>query len=140
MPRRILQAWRVLTDPPHQKPVYLFVYMVTIMTGVVTILFPPRTIEGAVGGLLMGINGWSWLIGGLICAITLFTRWWWLERFGIGLAVLGTVMYGLVVATLHVLESGSRLTQLGMIALAGCLFLIRWLSIREWSYAPPGKE
>ena len=141
MPHRlVMRAWRALTDPPHQKPVYALVYVITIMTGLATLLMPPRSIEGVLGPLLMNVTGAAWLLGGLVCLVTLFTPWWWLERFGIGLAALGIASYGSVVLTLHVLESGSRLTQLGVIVLAGCLFLVRYLSIREWSYAPPSKN
>lgn len=141
MPHRlVIRAWRALTDPPHQKPVYVLVYVITIMTGLVTLITPPRSIEGVLGPMLMGVTGAAWLLGGLVCLVTLFTPWWWLERFGLGLAVLGIASYGSVVLTLQLVEAGSRLTQLGVIGLAGCLFLIRYLSIREWSYAPPGKD
>ena len=140
MPARIIRAWRALTDPPHQKPVYAVVYLITIGTGLATLAMPPRTIEGVLGSALMTANGLLWITGGLVALCTLFTRWWWLERSGILLAAAGILAYGSVVATLHVTEAGSRLTQLGMIALALCLFVVRWLSIREWSYAPPDKE
>ena len=41
---------------------------------------------------------------------------------------------------LHIQAEGSRLTQLGIVILSLLLYLVRWISIRQWSYAPPDKE
>lgn len=61
---------------------------------------------------------------------------WWVERLGIGLLWSGMFIYTLVLAYLHVQESGSRLTQIGFICLGAGLFYIRWITIRKFSYQP----
>lgn len=132
--------WRQVTDPPHQKPAYAMVYIVTALTGLVTLMVPPKSIEGAIGPILMLLIGALWCAGGALAFVTLFSRWWWLERLALAVAALGTVLYGSVVAMLHIQAEGSRLTQLGIVILSLLLYLVRWISIRQWSYAPPDKE
>lgn len=130
--------WRSFSDPELQKPLFLIAYAIGVYTGAVTIISPPTSIQNELGPVLMLLTGVTWLAGGLICLVTIFTDWWWLERLGLILLWAGILAYFGTVLMVH-LESiaGSRLTQLGVILLATIGFASRFLSIREWSYAPP---
>ena len=130
------RVWRSLTDPPHQRPVIFVAYAVTIFTGVMTLIMPPRTIESELGPALTVTWALLMLVGGVVGLGTILTRWWWVERLGIATIILGLTVYGSVVLTLHFVTPGSRATQLGVIVLAGLLFMLRLAAIREWSYAP----
>ncbi len=50
----------------------------------------------------------------------------------------GAGIYFYVVLSLHISQSGSRLTQMGWIALGALLFVVRWLLIRKYSFEPRG--
>lgn len=128
--------WRSLTDPPHQKPVYAAIYVITIVTGLATILNPPMSIQAEVGPVIMDWIGIMWLAGGAVAVPAMITGWWWVERLAIASASIGLAMYGAVVTLLHFQAEGSRLTQLGVILLAACAYVLRWLSIRERSFEP----
>lgn len=132
-------VWRQVTDPPHQVPVYAVAYIVTMLTGLVTIITPPASIAGPLGPVLAHIWAICLLSGGAIGLATVFSAWWWLERIAIIVITVGGIgVYGYVVVWLH-LESppgASRLTQLGVLILAALLFVVRLLAIRGYMYAP----
>lgn len=130
--------WRSLTDPPHQKPIFVCVYIVTMVTGLATILNPPMSIKAEVGPVIMDWIGITWLVGGAVAVPAMITGWWWVERLALGLAFTGLGMYGSIVTLLHFQAEGSRLTQLGVIVLASCTYLLRFVTIRERSYEPKG--
>lgn len=131
-------VWRALTDPPHQKPVYAAAYTITIVTGIATLVAPPMSIKAEIGPALMAWIGVTFVIGGAVAAPAMMSGWWWLERAAIGGIATGVAMYAAVVTLLHFEAQGSRLTQLGMIALATLLFLLRFLTIWGRSYEPKG--
>ena len=133
---RLRTAWESITEPRHLKVTYLVIYLVVVYTGVVTLIAPPRTIEGVLGSLLS--LGWSGflIVGGLGGLMTVLPGWWWAERLSILMASAGIGIYGATVFGLQVTQSGSRLTQLGVIALALSVFVVRWTLIRRYSFEP----
>lgn len=131
-------AWEWLTDPPHMRKSYMVVYAITTLIGVVTFVSPPFLLHAQIGPVLVVVWAWCFIVGGAIGLATVWTDWWWLERLGLIIAGLGGLgVYGYV-AVLHHLESvtGSRLTQLGVITLAATVYAVRWLTIKDYSYAP----
>lgn len=130
--------WDEISTPPHMKPIYAGVYVVTVLTGVATLVVPPQSIAGPIGPLLAAVWASCFIVGGILGLCTVLTRLWWLERAGLGASGLGLVTYGVVVVMLHFepTSSGSRLTQLGIIILAAALFLVRWFAIKDYSYEP----
>ena len=130
--------WEAITEPRHLKVAYLLIYLGTIAVGVVTISWPPHTIEGPLGTVATTLWASLFIAGGLAGAVTVLPGWWWAERtLGIGLILIGLGIYLSVAVTLHVQSAtGSRLTQIGIIVLAACPFLLRGLVIREYSYEP----
>lgn len=136
----VRRMWQGVTEPRHLKVFYLGIYMVAFLTGVVTLLWPPNSIEGALGAALTVTWSVFFLAGGMGGMISVLPGWWWAERLSIGLCVTGIGIYGTVVLSLHVTGTGSRLTQLGMIALASGVFLVRWLLIRKFTFEPQHRE
>jgi len=134
--KAVRRVWASISEPRHLKLAYAVVYAITFGTGVVTLLDPPNSIEGVLGAALT--VAWSVLLitGGFGGLLTVFPGWWWAERLSIALSLAGLGVYAIVVLSLHLTASGSRLTQLGMIALAATPFAIRWLLIRKYSFEP----
>lgn len=142
--RWLSQVWQGITEPRHMKVAYMVIYMLTIAVGVVTLIAPPQSIAGEVGPTITIVWACLFLLGGIAGTITVLPGWWWAERVlalapvGIGLSI-----YAAVVIVLHVqtVDAGaSRLTQVGIIALAAAPFAIRFLVIREYSYDPRARR
>ncbi len=138
--RAVLRSvWRQVIDPPHQTPVIATAYIVTMLTGLVTVISPPASIAAPIGPVFAHIWAICLFAGGLVGLATVFAGWWWLERLGIVIILVGGLgVYALVITMLHI-ESppgASRLTQLGVLALAALLFILRLFAIRGFSYAP----
>lgn len=133
------RLWHALTSPPRMRPAYLAVYLVTVATGLATLMEPPRTIEGELGPVLTGIWAAAFIGGGLIGTCTVLTPWWWLERIGIAVSLIGGLgTYVYVTAALHLAAppGEAQTTELGVAVLAAAAFVVRWISIRAYSYDP----
>lgn len=107
------------------------------MAGLVTLAFPPSTIKNELGPYMSIAWAFMFIIGGVIGMLTIYTDRWKEERLGIKFIGLGLMVYTAVILTLHVTEPGSRLTQIGMIALAALLFVARYRQIKDWDIEPP---
>lgn len=135
---RIRRLWESITEPRHMKTAYAVLYMITILTGIATLLVPPSSIAGELGEPLTVAWSVFLIMGGFGGLLTVFPGWWWAERLSIILVWTGLVIYAIVVLSLHFTSSGSRLTQLGVLGLAGGVGYIRWLMIRRYSFEPRG--
>ncbi|WP_221585540.1 hypothetical protein [Microbacterium sp. G2-8] len=140
-PRRVVavalrHVWESITEPRHITSAFFVVYLIVTYTGITTLVSPPRTVEGSLGDPLS--TAWAILLiaGGVGGALAVLPGWWWAERLAIILTGAGIGIYGIVVLGRQLETSGSRLTQLGVIALAGALFAVRWLLIRGYSFEP----
>ena len=135
-----IRLWQAISEPRHLQVTYLAIYALTVCVGVVTLMWPPRTIEGPLGEAATMLWAAAFIGGGLVGAIAVLPGWWWLERLlGIGLILVGLGVYLAVAIALHIdgaAEGSSRLTQIGVILLASSPFTIRFLLIWEYSYEP----
>lgn len=120
------------------KAAYAVLYVITIGTGIATLLVPPTSISGELGAPLTVAWSVFLIMGGFGGLLTVFPGWWWAERLSICLVWTGLGIYTLVVLSLHFTSSGSRLTQLGVLLLASGLGYVRWLTIRKYSFEPRG--
>lgn len=134
--RTVSRMWHQITEPRHLKVAYAVIYLVVLATGVATLLAPPQSIEGQLGNVLTVIWSVFLIVGGFGGALTVVPGWWWAERLSLILTFAGIGIYAVVVTSLHIVSSGSRLTQLGMILLAAAVFAVRWLLIRRYSFEP----
>ena len=134
--RSIIRVWVSIHEPRVVKAIYFGVYLLTLTTGVITLIDPPQSIGGVLGSWLTTVWSISLIVGGLGAALSVFPGWWWSERLGSVLALLGLGIYALIVLYLHLSDSGPRLTQLGMILIASCVFLVRMAMIRKYTFEP----
>lgn len=141
--RRPLAALRSLLEQSsasaHIKAIYLGVYTATLCTGIVTLISPPRTIEGEIGPALAAVWAAAFIGGGAIGLGTVLTPWWWLERVGLAVAGIGGLgVYAYVTLTLHATApvGDSQLTHLGIATIAAGVYIARWAVIRAYSYQP----
>lgn len=128
--------WERVTEPRHVSVIYGGVYTIALLTGILTVLVPPVTIRGELGPVLTMMWAGLFVIGGAIGMCTVLNGWWAWERWGSILIITGIGIYGFVITTLHFTTEGSRLTQLGVLALAASVFVVRWTMIRGRTYGP----
>lgn len=128
--------WGQVTTPPHMKPFMAAVYLLSLYTGCVTLVAPPSSIAGPIGPVLAAVWAWCFILGGAIGLAVVFTRAWWIEKLAIASCWLGIGIYLFVVFSLHFVSSGSRLTQTGVVMLAGLVFIPRFWTIRKYNYEP----
>ena len=140
MPRRIARAWRALTDPPHQKPIYLAMYLIAFSGGLWALTQPPRTVEGEWGPALTAIWAGLLVAGGILGTATVTTRYWWAERAALILLTTVWAMYLSFQLMSHFTTEGSRAFSVTFLCFALLPVILRWVSIRGWDYAPPEKE
>lgn len=135
-------VWEKIVSPKHMTLAYFCIYAVTVIGGLVSVFIPPVTLQYELGPALTVIWGSLILLGGITGLVSVLPGWWWLERLGIVLAVTGIGIYFaiLVYIQLEIYSSpyaaGSRWTQLSMTFLAMSVFIVRWLFIRAYSFAP----
>lgn len=133
---RVQRAWESITEPRHLKATYFLFYVVALATGFATLVRPPQSIEGALGGPLTAVWAGFVIMGAFGGLLTVFPGWWFAERLSIVMIWLGAAIYFIVVLSLQLSQSGSRLTQMGWIALGAGLFFVRWLLIRKYTFEP----
>lgn len=134
----LARGWAKIVDHPRLRPLWFVAYCLTVYGGLVASFTPPRSVVaegGPVGVLLLGI---FMTVGGVIAGIAVWTRWWELERLGIGFAALGVGLYALILIIIDAgSEAGTRQLQISVVLLGALLYFIRWAGIRGWDYEPP---
>lgn len=128
--------WLKIHEPRVVHVVQCAIYLVTLAVGVVALVAPPTSIEGAVGEMLTVVWALSLIIGGALGAATVLPGIWLLERLAVIACGTGAAMYGSVVLNLHFSEGGNRLPQAGMIAIVLLSFVQRWARIRRYAFDP----
>lgn len=119
------------------RAIFFVGYVVTLCTGIVTLTNPPATIEGQLGPILSASWSLFWIVGGAAGALTILPGWWEVERHAVSSSLIGIGIYGVVLLLLHLNSTtGSRLTQLGILAIAVLFFLLRLALIRGHDFEP----
>ena len=137
--RWVKARWlNLIPEPRYASTVYALVYYLFVATGPATLLMPPQSIEGVLGQAGMNLVGIFLLAGGLVGMGAGWREWWELERWAIAMMGIGLATYGWIVFQLHFQSTGSRLTQLGIIAIAACVLILRIGMIWRYPYKPRG--
>lgn len=137
--RVLTTLWAMVTEPRHMSVIYGGVYTLVALTGIGTLAVPPQTIASELGPVLSVAWATLFIFGGALGMVTVLPGWWAWERWAILLTLAGIGIYGLVITTLHFTAAGSRLTQMGVLALASSVFVVRWALIRGRTYGPRGR-
>lgn len=137
--RVVTTLWAMVTEPRHLSVIYGGVYTLVTLTGIATLAVPPQTIATELGPVLAVAWAILFIVGGVLGMVTVLPGWWAGERWAILLALAGIGIYGFVITTLHFTAAGSRLTQMGVLALASSVFVVRWALIRGRTYGPRGR-
>ncbi|MCW4458196.1 hypothetical protein [Microbacterium sp. MPKO10] len=133
---RIKRLWLSIREPRKIKAIYFVYYAIAAGTGLATLLWPPRSIEGALGAFLTTLWAAFILGGGIASCVAVFPGRWWLERAGIYAILGGILIYEGTVMFLQFTETGNRLTQFGVLLLATGLFIVRLIPISRYSFEP----
>lgn len=128
--------WERITEPRFLSVIYGGVYTIGMLTGVATLLVPPTTISGQLGVPLTFAWSLFFIVGGVIGMVVVLPGWWAWERWACVFSLTAIGIYGFVISTLHFTAAGSRLTQIGVLALAAAVFAIRLVLIKGRSYGP----
>ncbi|WP_300733719.1 hypothetical protein [Pseudomonas sp.] len=131
--------WLKVPRPRELSVAFTLLYGVALGTGLVTLAAPPVSLSREVGGpQVMASVGLLLTAGALAAMLGGACEHWKLERIGLWLMGCALTIYGAIVLSLHFTESGSRLTQLGVVAMALIAFLVRFLMIWRFTYRPRG--
>lgn len=131
--------WLRVPQPRDISIAYAIMYAGMLCTGIATLLNPPTTIRAEIGPVLMDCIGWFLVVGALLAMGAGTVKNWLVERVGVVFIIAALACYSVLIFSLHVTESGSRLTQLGVVFFAAIgAFVIRYLLIRGYTYQPRG--
>lgn len=135
-----IQGWwdALIPEPRWVSIMYTLGYGITVAMGIVTLIHPPQTLTGAVGEVSMTTAAILWLAGGTIGMISGQREWWEGERYALAMMLVGIIFYAWIITGLHFVGDGSRLTQLGVLGLAGLFLLLRFGFIWRYPFKPRG--
>lgn len=138
----IRRLWLKVREPRVVAVVQCFVYLGLVGGGVSALLWPPNTLEGAVGSQAMFLLAVLLTAGGGIGAVATLPGWWWLEQVALSAVTSAALIYALIVAALQVESTGNRLLQFSFVVAVLGSQIIRWVKIRRTPYDParPGRS
>ena len=128
--------WLRIQEPRFVTLTQTFIYALCGFGGLVTILYPPRSVEGAFGELITLAWGLFALIGGVAGVFSCPTGKWLIEKPAIILCGTALALYAGIILTLQLTSDGNRLTQFCFVTIALMHFVARYARIRPYSYEP----
>lgn len=134
--RWVRHTWHEIREPRNIKIVYWCAYWLSLVTGTLTLMWPPRTITGEIGDELTAVWSLLFIVGGAVGAGSVFGGWWRYERLALACIGGGLLVYLTVVCYLHITSEGSRVTQIGMILGFALLWVLRLTMIWAYNYEP----
>lgn len=135
--RTMRRLWESISEPRRLNVAYFYAYAVALYTGLVTLVFPPNSVEGVLGQVVSATWSILFIASGIGGMSTCLIGWWKWERWSVVFGLSGVGIYAAVVIWLQVMSLGGfRFTQLGIIALASFVFTIRLLLIRGFTFDP----
>lgn len=131
-----VRLWRMVREPKVVSVAYFFIYLALFVGGLSALIEPPTTIAGSVGSFSMYTLAFLLTFGGLLGAPSALVGVWWAERVALLSVGVSSLIYGGVVASLHVTHDGNRLLQLSFIVVVVLMQLVRWQRIWLRPYDP----
>ena len=136
MSELVVRLWRKVREPRVISVTYFVIYGVLFAAAVSALLDPPRSVEGHIGAVAMALLASMLAFGGLVGAPSALFGIWWLERTAVFAIAMSALIYGGIVAALHVTGTGNRLLQLGFVLAVLLMQIVRWHRIRQRPYDP----
>ena len=136
MSELVVRLWRKVREPRVISVTYFVIYGVLFAAAVSALLDPPRSVEGHIGAVAMTLLASMLAFGGLVGAPSALVGIWWLERTAVFAIAMSALIYGGIVAALHVTGTGNRLLQLGFVLAVLLMQIVRWHRIRQRPYDP----
>ena len=136
MKRLIHRAWRRVHEPRTVAIAQTLIYVAFAYGAFTALVDPPRTVEGAIGESSMMTLAIMLLFGGLLGAPSALLGAWRWERVAMLPTGLATVLYGLIIFSLNITQSGNRQLQLMMVVTVFLQHIIRWRRIRQRPFDP----
>ena len=132
----LLRLWHKVREPRVISVTYFGIYAVLFAAAISALLDPPKSVEGHIGAVAMTMLAAMLAFGGLVGAPSALVGIWWLERTAVFAIAMSALIYGGIVATLHVTGTGNRLLQLGFVVTVLLMQIVRWHRIRQRPYDP----
>lgn len=133
------RLWHSIREPRTLRVALAAGYATIAAGGLLALINPPNSIEGAIGPILVLIWGTFLTVGGACGSLSIWPGTWWLEKIGLTLLSGGLTIYVAVTVYLHIGGSAgsNRLTQaLIVTGLSIAALAVRGLMIRGLSYEP----
>lgn len=134
-----LRMAALIPEPRVVRSFYFVGYLLLLVGGISCLIRPLTSWEGTFG--LAVTYAWAAILalGSLICAVSVFTIYWAVERIGLYLAGGGLVVYAAVTFAMHVTsEQGNRIPQTCVLLFALLMLVLRFVRIRG-AIVEPGK-
>ncbi|WP_334121850.1 OpgC domain-containing protein [Glutamicibacter sp.] len=135
-PHWTVSLWIRIQEPRLVSVVQTLIYALCFTGGLVTILDPPRSIEGAFGNGVTLAWGLFALIGGAMGAYSAPTGKWLIEKPAIIACATAITLYAGILVSLHITETGNRIPQLVFVLIGLLHFVNRYWRIKPYSYEP----
>lgn len=136
MTNTLYRIWLKVREPRVISVTYFLIYTVLFTAAVSALLDPPKSVEGHIGAVAMTMLAAMLAFGGLVGAPSALVGIWWLERTAVFAIAMSALIYGSIVATLHISGTGNRLLQLGFVVTVLLMQIVRWHRIRQRPYDP----
>lgn len=145
------RAWLSLIPPRLLKAAALVLHSLVLLVGLVTLYSPPVTVALPLGPHLTLAWAAFFILGGSLGVVSVMPGKWALERIAILSSAFGWAIYLSVIiyqqyvgapvlvtteGTAPIIATGSRLTSIGMILIAGMALVFRAITIRGLDTEP----
>lgn len=131
--------WLSVQEPKIITVLQFFIYLMSLVGGVLTLIFPPVSLSSIMGEHMSIWWAVSLTTGGLFGAIACPLGVWWAEKVALLLVFTGYLMYFVSVLERQIQsESGSWVTQLSSLAMLLVYLVTRYAAVRFYAYDPNG--
>jgi len=128
--------WHLVNEPRGISLLVFIGYIILTWGGQSALTDPPLTITYAAGNVAMTLLSIMLVTGGIIGALTCLPGWNWLERGGVLLAGVATIIYCVLVVWLGQVEAeGNRDLQISIVCFTILMLTARAMWIWDRPYA-----
>lgn len=130
------RAWSSIREPRVVTLIQTLIYLLCAAGGLATILWPPVSVQGQYGVIITAAWGWFALLGGTLGVVSCPRGIWLIEKPALMLCATALALYAGMILSLHLIESGNRLSQFFFVTIALFHFIARYMRIHRYAYDP----